>query len=53
MAKKTVRIDESNDGRKMVVHQVTKAQRKSEAREIPLTPAPRTAWQKFKRAAVG
>jgi hypothetical protein len=32
---------------------VTKAMKKSEARLIPLTPAPKTAWQKIKRNAVG
>jgi hypothetical protein len=36
-----------------VVFTPTRAQRRSEQREIPLTPAPKTAWQKFKRAAVG
>jgi hypothetical protein len=45
--------NEPRDGRRPVVFTPTRAQRRSEQREIPLTPAPRTAWQKFKRAAIG
>lgn len=32
---------------------LTKAQRKSQERHIPLTPAPQTRWEKFKRDAIG
>lgn len=50
MAKK---ITELNDRGKVVSYKPTRAQRRSEQRLIPLTPAPKTAWQKFKRKAVG
>lgn len=52
MVKKTVAIDVSNNG-KMVVHKVTKHQHKSTQKLIPLTPAPKTGWEKFKRKAWG
>lgn len=51
MARET-RHDEDGKGRP-VVFTPTRAQKRSEQRLIPLTPAPRTAWQKFKRAIVG
>jgi hypothetical protein len=50
MARRIITMD---DRGKIVAFKPTRAQRKSEARLIPLTPAPKTAWQKFKRKAVG
>jgi hypothetical protein len=50
--KTTVAMDEDISGRAVVFKQ-TRAMRKSEARLIPATPAPKTAWQKFKRDAWG
>jgi hypothetical protein len=41
-----------DDGR-IYTHKVTRHQRASEARLIPWTKGPTTAWEKFKRAAVG
>jgi len=38
---------------RLAVFTPTRAQRRSEQQAIPWTPAPKTAWQKFKRAAVG
>ncbi len=51
MAKKVGQIDEYTG--KIVVGKVTRKMSKSERRLIPATPAPKTAWQKFKRDAWG
>lgn len=47
------KITELEDHGRVVSYTPTRAQRRSEQRLIPLTPAPKTAWQKFKRAAIG
>lgn len=49
MARQVTGMDD--DGR-VVSHQLTRAQRKSE-RLIPWTAGPQTKWEKFKRKAVG
>lgn len=51
MAKKVTEIDEYTGA--IVTGKVTRRMRRSEQRLIPLTPAPQTRWEKFKRAAVG
>lgn len=50
MAKTVTGMD---DNGRVVSHKVTRAQRKSEAALIAWTPGPQTAWQRFKRNAVG
>ena len=50
MAKRTTELDDNGE---LVSYKNTRSRRRSEEREIPWTPGPRTKWQKFKRAAVG
>lgn len=50
MAKTTTEMDD--DGR-VRTYKSTRARRASEQRLIPWTPGPQTAWQRFKRKAVG
>lgn len=47
------RVTEMDDDGRVVSHTPTRAQRRSEQREIPWTQGPQTKWEKFKRAAVG
>jgi len=51
--KRTVQPDVHPVTGKTVIHVVTKGQKKSTKKLIPLTPAPRTKWQKLKRDAWG
>lgn len=37
----------------IVTYKPTRKQRRSQQKLIPLTPAPKTVWQKFVRSAVG
>ena len=53
MAKRTTEMVDPRNSKETRTYSLTKAQLRSEERLIPLTPAPRTGWQKFKRAAVG
>lgn len=50
MAKRVTMINE--DTGRVVTYKQTRARTKSETTPIPLTPAPKTAWQKFLRSAV-
>lgn len=46
-------VGQIGDNGKVTVAKVTKKMSKSEQALIGWTPGPQTAWQKFKRAAVG
>jgi hypothetical protein len=52
LGKTTGGFKEVNGKPVLVDATLTRAQKKS-TREIPLTPGPRTRWQKFKRATIG
>lgn len=47
------RVTEMNDNGRIVSYTPTRSQRKSLQRLIPLTPAPKTRWEEFKRKAWG
>lgn len=46
-------VTQRGDDGRIVTYKPTRHQRRSESRLIPLTPGPQTAWQRFKRKAVG
>lgn len=47
------RVTEMGDDGRLHTYTATRSRRRSEAQLIPWTPGPRTAWERFKRAAKG